>query len=163
MCCVGARRRDERSRYKCLSRDHKCHHLQQFLLRAAAARLLIRTLLLLPPAATLRHLWSACSQPHESLQATAKTLAKVKHGAAKSCQNCSKAPGHNEVVCRELLNSVCRPPQCSQATLSGAAVAIILGLAGKCEFARFLYFNIIMFVKNYKRVRYNTKLFDLYQ
>ena len=61
----------------------------------------------------------------------------------------------------ELLNTVCRPPQCSQATLSGAAVAIILGLAG--EFARFLYFNIIMFVKNYKRVRYNTKLFDLYQ
>ena len=85
----------------------------------------------------------------------------MKHGAAKSCQNCSKAPGHNELVCRELLNSVCRPPQCSQATLSGAAVAIILGLAG--EFARFLYFNIIMFVKNYKRVRYNTKLFDLYQ
>ena len=78
----------------------------------------------------------------------------MKHGAAKSCQKCSKAPGHNEVVCRgrELLvpalNSVCRPPQCSQATLSGAAVAIILGLAG--EFARFLYFNIIMFVKNIK-------------
>ena len=42
---------------------------------------------------------------------------------------------------------MCRPPQCSQATLSGAAVAIILGLAGECEFARFLYFNIIMFVK----------------
>ena len=93
MCCVGARRRDERSRYKCLSGDHKCHHLQQFLLRAAAARLVIRTLLLLPPAATLRHLWSACSQPHESLQATAKTLPKWSTEPQKAVRSVAKLLG----------------------------------------------------------------------